>query len=150
MNGRAGRDDRDALKQDVFGLDITAERRRKPKIKLNSISLSITHFRKHWQMQEDAPVNHTSLLVQVSNAVSDLEDDVPAELFAKVRELDNLVEELSSLHDCPREKDRAGRRQLPRLPARIHPDFVDRGTTCGRGTAKGVGGKGDARSRTRK
>jgi hypothetical protein len=44
------------------------------------------------------PVNDSLLLVQVADSLGDLSDDVTGQLLGKVGELDDLVEELSSLH----------------------------------------------------
>ena len=48
----------------------------------------------------DVTVDDTTLLMQVSDAMSDLKDDVTREVLAEVRQLDDLVEELAALHHC--------------------------------------------------
>jgi hypothetical protein len=42
-------------------------------------------------------MNDTTLLVQIPNAVCDLEDDVSCEILAKVCQLDNLMEQFTTL-----------------------------------------------------
>ena len=40
----------------------------------------------------------SALLMQIADALSDLDDNVPRKGLAEVRELHNLVEELAALH----------------------------------------------------
>ena len=45
-------------------------------------------------------MNHAALLVQVSDTLGDLENDMPCEIFAEVSKFDDLMEQFPSLHDC--------------------------------------------------
>jgi hypothetical protein len=45
-------------------------------------------------------VNNAAFLVEVSDALCDLEDDVPRQVLTEVSQLDDLVEELSPSHHC--------------------------------------------------
>jgi len=47
----------------------------------------------------DVSVNHASFFVKVSDPFSDLEYNMPGEVFAEVCQLDNLMEELSAFHN---------------------------------------------------
>jgi hypothetical protein len=44
-------------------------------------------------------MDHTALLVEVPNALGNLEDDVSGQLLRKVGEFDNLVEEFATFQD---------------------------------------------------
>lgn len=68
VNWVLGRDDRYALEQQVFRLDVT--------------------------------MHDTSFLMQVTDGIGDLQNDMPREVFAEVREFDNLVKQFATLHDC--------------------------------------------------
>ena len=46
----------------------------------------------------DIPVNDSPFFVHVSNTVGNLEDNVTGEVLAKIRQLDDLMEQLSTLH----------------------------------------------------
>lgn len=49
--------------------------------------------------ERNGPVHDALLLVQVADPVGDLHDDMPREVFGKVGELDDLVEELAAFHE---------------------------------------------------
>jgi hypothetical protein len=49
-------------------------------------------------------VDNSTLLVQIADAMGDLEDDVTSQGLTKVCELDNLMEKLSSLHELQHEE----------------------------------------------
>lgn len=43
-------------------------------------------------MEYCSPVDNAALFVEISNAMSNLKDDVSRKVFTKIREFDNLVE----------------------------------------------------------
>lgn len=44
-------------------------------------------------------MNHAALLVEISDALSNLKNDVFRKIFTEVSEFDNLMEQLPSFHD---------------------------------------------------
>lgn len=50
------------------------------------------------ESKSSVPMYYTSFFVEVSNSLGNLDDDVPRELFGKVGEFDDLMEEFSSWH----------------------------------------------------
>ena len=44
-------------------------------------------------------MNHAALLVQISDALGNLENDMPCKTFAEVGEFNNLVEQFPSFQD---------------------------------------------------
>ncbi|MBZ6433749.1 MAG: hypothetical protein LBE64_22670, partial [Acinetobacter pittii] len=49
-------------------------------------------------------MDDTLLLMQISDRVRDLQNDMSRELFREVRELDDLVKQLAAFHQPAREK----------------------------------------------
>jgi hypothetical protein len=45
-------------------------------------------------------MHNTTLLVQIPQAVCDLQDDVTSKVLAEIRELDDLMEQLATLANC--------------------------------------------------
>jgi len=82
------RDDGDSLEEDVFRLDVSAKAK-------GGEERSATQSRERREEEErkNEPMNDSSLLVQVSNSVSDLKDDVSRERLAEVGELDAVERE---------------------------------------------------------
>ena len=80
LNRVLGRDNGDSLEQQVLRLDVSVPRKR-----IHQLS------RKVWSREiVDLPVDNSSNFVQVTDTVGDLHDDVPRELFTKVRQLDTV------------------------------------------------------------
>lgn len=44
-------------------------------------------------------MNDAALLVQISDAMGNLKNDVPCKIFAEVGEFNNLMKQFPSLHD---------------------------------------------------
>jgi hypothetical protein len=62
------------------------------------ISLQAVSGKLHERFGDHLPVDHTSLLVQITDALGDLDNDMSRKSLRKVCELDNLVEELAAFH----------------------------------------------------
>ena len=45
-------------------------------------------------------MNHTTLLMEIPNAVGHLKYDMTGQVFTEIGELDDLVEQLASFHHC--------------------------------------------------
>jgi hypothetical protein len=48
----------------------------------------------------DVTMDNSTFLMEIANSMSDLEYDVPGEVFAKVGQFNNLMKEFSSFHYC--------------------------------------------------
>lgn len=64
------------------------------------MSLQVVSEKLDERFGDHLPVNHTSLLVQITDTLGDLDNDMSRESLGKVCELDDLVEKLAALHHC--------------------------------------------------
>jgi hypothetical protein len=73
-------------------------------------------------------MDDTGFLVQIPDALRDLDDDVPGEILAEIGELHDLMEEFATLADCWEREDESAVVLLHLAKTWLHTDVPTRGS----------------------